>query len=227
MADDPCGDVAAVGALAEPLRRQLYDAVCARPEGVTRGEAASAAGVADHSARFHLDRLVDEGLLVADYRRPEGRGGPGAGRPAKRYRRAGREVVVTLPARSYGVASSLLAAAVDRALAGEPLSAALAEEAQSAGRAVGASYAGPRRARDLDLVERVLDGEGYEPAREDGSVIVRNCPFDALAQRHPALVCGLNVDYVTGLVEGGGCDLAVRLDPGEDRCCVRVAVPDV
>lgn len=219
---DPRGDLSAAGALVDPVRRRLYDLACSVPGGLTRSEAASRADVAEHTARFHLDRLAAEGLLATEHRRPEGRGGPGAGRPAKYYRRAEGDVVVTVPPRSYGVAGALLAAAVERALSGEPLATTLTDEAVSAGREVGASYDGPRRGGDLAVAEGVLAQEGYEPARDQGSLVVRNCPFDALARRHTALVCGLNVDYVTGLMDGAGCDLRARLDPGPDRCCVRV-----
>ena len=46
---------------------------------------------------------------------------------------------------------------------------------------------------------------------------------DALAREHTALVCGVNRDYVGGVLDGLGCDhTAARLDPGPDRCCVRV-----
>ena len=72
----------AIGALADPVRRRLYDAVCARDDGLGREEAARWAGVAPHVARFHLDKLVAEGLLSVEHRRLTGRTGPGAGRPA-------------------------------------------------------------------------------------------------------------------------------------------------
>jgi predicted ArsR family transcriptional regulator len=53
---------------------------------------------------------------------------------------------------------------------------------------------------------------------------LRNCPFDALAREHTALVCGVNLDFVGGVVDGLECaGVAARLDPAEDRCCVVVA----
>src|SRR4051794_26175263 len=86
-----------VGALAESVRRALYRYVVAQDEPVTREQAAAGIGVALHVAKFNLDRLVEAGLLDADYRRPLGVGGPGAGRPAKAYRRADTDVEVSLP----------------------------------------------------------------------------------------------------------------------------------
>lgn len=93
-----------LSALAEPLRRTLYAFVVRARAPVTREQAAEGVDVPLHVAKFHLDRLVDDGLLEADYRRPPGRGGPGAGRPAKVYRRADVEVEVSLPERRYDVA---------------------------------------------------------------------------------------------------------------------------
>src|SRR5690242_6199991 len=90
-----------VAALGEPVRRELYRFVAAQSEPVTREQAADAVGVPSHSAKFHLDRLVADRLLDADYARPVGRGGPGAGRPAKVYRRSETEVAISLPERRY------------------------------------------------------------------------------------------------------------------------------
>ena len=83
--------VAAVAALAEPARRALYAFVSGQDEPVSREQAAAGAGVARHVAKFHLDKLVEDGLLDFEFRRPPGRRGPGAGRPAKVYRRSERE----------------------------------------------------------------------------------------------------------------------------------------
>ncbi len=69
----------------------------------------------------------------------------------------------------------------------------------------------------------MLAGRGFEPTRVDDGLVLRNCPFDALAREHTALVCGVNRDYVGGVLDGLGCDhTSARLDPGPDRCCVRV-----
>src|SRR5689334_18516051 len=85
-------DFTAVAALADPVRRRLYRYVAAQQDAVGREQAAEGAGVPLHIARFHLEKLVDEGLLDTEYRRLTGRAGPGAGRPAKLYRRTAAEV---------------------------------------------------------------------------------------------------------------------------------------
>ena len=84
-----------------------------RAEPVGRDEAAAAAGVGRALAVYHLDKLVEAGLLTASYQRPPGRGGPGAGRPAKLYTRSDREFAVTVPPREYQLAARLLVQAVE------------------------------------------------------------------------------------------------------------------
>jgi predicted ArsR family transcriptional regulator len=108
--DDPA--LVSVSCLSDPVRRQLYDFVAGHPEPVGRDEAAAAAGIGRAIAVYHLDKLVESGLLAASYRRPAGRGGPGAGRPAKYYVRSAREFTVTVPPREYELAAHLLAQAV-------------------------------------------------------------------------------------------------------------------
>src|SRR5699024_7256887 len=98
----------AVAALNLPLRRRVYDHVSAHADGVNRDQTAEALGVSRSVAAFNLDRLAEVGLVEVDYRRPEGRSGPGAGRPAKWYRRAGTDVSVSVPGRHYGVAALIL-----------------------------------------------------------------------------------------------------------------------
>ena len=211
----------AIGSLADPLRRRLYDFVSGRDDGVGREEAARAVGVATHTARFHLDKLVEEGLLAVDHRRLSGRTGPGAGRPAKVYRRAATAIAVSLPERGYELVGNVFAAAVERSLDGVPLTEALAGEARAAGHRDGTAYAG--KGSELDRSADVLTHRGFEPTRSGDGLVLRNCPFDALAREHTALVCGVNRDYVGGVLEGLACDhTSARLDPGPDRCCVRV-----
>ncbi len=215
-------DAAGIGALADVTRRRLYAYVAAQPGPVGREQAATALGLAQHNVTFHLERLAEEGLLEVEFRRLSGRSGPGAGRPSKLYRRADREFAVSLPPRQYDVVGDILAAAVTRAGAGEaPLQETLQQAAHERGHDLGAA-AGPRGSRPLAAVADVLGGQGYEPRLTDDEVELANCPFDALAQRHTALVCGLNRDFVQGVADGLGChEVAASLEPAPGRCCVR------
>jgi len=208
-----------VAALADPTRRALYEYVVSRPEPVGREEAASAVGLAQHTANFHLDRLVEAGLLEAEFRRLTGRTGPGAGRPSKLYRRADREWAVSLPERSYDLVGAILASGIERARSGPaPLEEAIDEAATAAGRAIGEAAA----PGDLNRFTEVLAGQGYEPRLEDDTVLLANCPFDALARTHTALVCGLNRAFVQGVADGLGCGgLHAQLEPEPGHCCVK------
>jgi predicted ArsR family transcriptional regulator len=217
-------EIGAVAVLADPTRRRLYDAVGAASGPIGREEAAQAAAVPLHSARFHLDKLVEAGLLDVSYARLTGRTGPGAGRPAKLYRRSEVEVAVSLPRRSYDLVGGVLAAALERTLRGGDVKEALRVEAGTRGRVLGSSYDGV--GDDLDRVAGALAVEGFEPRRQGAEVCLRNCPFDALAAAHTELVCGVNLDFVAGVIDGlGGSSAQARLQPDPDHCCVRVSIP--
>jgi hypothetical protein len=62
LSDELAEQVAGVGALVEPARRELYLYVGSQREAVSRERAATAVGVPLHSAKFHLDRLVEEAV---------------------------------------------------------------------------------------------------------------------------------------------------------------------
>ncbi len=128
------GEIDAVAALKDPLRRALFLYVARASDDVSRDQAAEAAGISRALAAFHLDKLVEEGLLATTFRRINGKTGPGAGRPSKLYRRSERELSLTLPAREYELAARLLAKAME---SGRDPRAALPDVAQGAGRAIG------------------------------------------------------------------------------------------
>lgn len=229
MSDDFVEAVAGVGSLADPTRRALYLYVVAQPGPVGREAAAEALGVAVHTAKFHLDRLVADGVLEAEFRRLSGRTGPGAGRPAKLYRRAGRQLTVSLPERHYELVGHVLAAGLERAAAGsEPLDAAVREAAESEGRRIAdeAPTSGGSELDELDELDRVasvLSDRGYEPRRSPDHLALANCPFDELARQHTALVCGINQSLVHGVLDGLGCThVESCLDPEPGLCCVKV-----
>jgi predicted ArsR family transcriptional regulator len=210
-------DLERLATLRDPLRRRLYEHVRGRGEPVKRDDAAEAVGIGRSLAAYHLDKLADQGLLRTSYRRPEGRTGPGAGRPAKLYERVEDEVAVSLPARDYEFASRLMAAAAEADQSGSAAE-ALHGVARAQGRELG------RQLRGQDL-ETALRTRGYEPYRDaDGVIRLRNCPFHRLAAEHRELVCGMNHSFLQGLLDGlDRNDLAGRLDPQPGRCCVAIA----
>jgi predicted ArsR family transcriptional regulator len=227
VADDFAEQVAGVAALAEPVRRDLYRFVVAQPDPVSRDQACAGVGVPRHTAKFHLDKLVEQGLLDTEFRRLGDRQGPGAGRPTKLYRRSGREVAVTVPERRYDLAGQLLATAVEEsAREGTPVLGALHRAAAALGRRLGdqaRAAAGRRPARDqmVRAACDVLASHGYEPRAEGDTVTLANCPFHALARKHTELVCGMNLALVSAVARNGADDrLTARLDPADGRCCV-------
>jgi predicted ArsR family transcriptional regulator len=212
--------------LSEPARRALYLHVAAADDDVSRDDAARALGITRSLAAFHLDRLVDEGLLEAGYRRLSGRTGPGAGRPAKVYRRSGREISLSIPPRDYELAARVLAASLQgRGRGAHP--SALHRTAREAGAALGAEArrrAGrrPSRKRLVGRLVAILEERGFEPrVAPEGEIRLRNCPFDSLAVHYRDTVCGMNLSLLRGALDGLG---AVRLEAVPDRqpgmCCV-------
>ena len=219
-------DVPVLAALGDPVRRRLYRVVASAAEPIGREEAAELAGVAVHSAKFHLDRLAKDGLLEIGYRRLSGRTGPGSGRPAKVYRRAAREFAVSLPERQYDLLSRILATAVAEATkAGEPVAPVAVAVARKEGAAHGSSRAAEDEpgGSDLRTLTDALVPLGYEPHAEDDVLLLNNCPFHKVAQDQTELVCGLNLEFVSGVCDGlGRPSLVPELHPDPERCCVTV-----
>lgn len=214
--------LAALSGLGDPVRSRLYEFVSGRDGPVGRDEAAAAAGIGRPLAAYHLDKLVELGLLTASYQRPQGRGGPGAGRPAKVYVRSGREFSATVPPREYELAARLLAQAVESDRGGASragLHDAARQYGVELGRRSRPDSVGEAAARPA--MENVLREHGFEPWHdEEGSIRLRNCPFHQLAARHRELVCGMNLALIKGLVAGLGADgMRPALDPGPGRCC--------
>lgn len=209
-------DVAAVSTLDEPTRRRIYEFVCPKRDAVSRDDVSEALEIPRQTAAFHLEKLADAGLLDVEYARRSGRSGPGAGRPSKLYRRSRHEVRVQLPERSYDIAGELLAQAVEDAdRTGESPRACLARSAAELGREIGL----PEGVTDEELM-KVLAEAGYEPRVEGDDIVLVNCPFHALAERHTRLVCGMNLDLVSGAL--GSAAERARLEPHEGYCCVRI-----
>ena len=210
-----------LGLLQDPIRAALYRYVIAQDHDVGRNEAASAVEIQRGLAAFHLDKLAEAGLLEVTFRRLSGRTGPGAGRPAKLYRRADREAVASVPPRSYETAAALLAETVEQAGADLTLQGAAREMGERAGRQRHADVA-TEDALGGTIMEALKD-LGYEPYLDGPVVRMRNCPFHALSERFPPLICGMNHALITGLLSGLDAQSChARLDPAPRRCCVAI-----
>lgn len=213
----------ALGLLDEPTRRRLYLFVRAAGHPVTRDEAAAHARISRKLAAFHLDRLVDAGLLVpGPVLRPAPRR---RGRARKTYEPSGVALDVSIPPRQYDLAGELLAGAIESCGTRERPAAAARRVAYERGRRIG-DAARPKTPskRSLETRELVmLADQGYEPVREYGRIVLRSCPFEAIARTSPELVCGMNQALLAGALRGiGDADTEAIVAAVPGRCCVEL-----
>lgn len=216
------GDLAILG---DAVRRALYLHVSRKNVDVSRDQAARALRISRALAAFHLDKLVEAGLLETSFRRLSGRSGPGAGRPSKLYRRSSQQIDVTVPARRYELAARLLARAVSGA--GETPVAALEVAAEAWGRQIGTEARGrpgasADSARMLRSLLEALRGAGFEPRQgSNAEIVLENCPFAAIQRDAPTMTCRMNLALCRGLVAGlQASRWTASLEPGAGRCCV-------
>ena len=219
----------AVAALDDDLRRRMYLFIRSAGRPVSRDEAAAHVGISRKLAAFHLDKLVDRGLLAAHYARLGDRSGRGAGRSSKLYQPSDVEVEVTLPERRYDLVGEILVAALTDG-GDEPPREAARRIANERGRAIGDEVRSrlrlrpPGTERAMTIAEETLEEYGFEPYRgEAGGVSLRNCPFHTLSRQAPDLVCGLNREFVDGMLRGlGNESIEAVLQPTPGECCVKL-----
>jgi predicted ArsR family transcriptional regulator len=227
----PLDPVAALALLGDRLRRRLYDFVREQRDPVSRDDVAHDAGVSRKLAAFHLDKLVDGGLLqvAAAPEVPTRR----LGRPPKRYRPAPVAVAVSIPQRRYDLIGKILVKAIAAPRRSESALDAAVRAGREAGIRLGRERIGAQRPgrlgpeRTISEALGALGDLGFEPARTpDGGLILRNCPFQMLAREAPDVVCAVNHAFATGLIRGLGNDrVSVALAPRLDRCCVTLDLP--
>ena len=224
-------------ALSEPRRRAIFAAVVAAAGPVTRDDIAATCEVSRDLAAFHLDKLHEAGLLTVDFQRADGVGGPGSGRPPKRYQRADIDVQIQLPPREYELAARILVAAARASSPSGGLPAPIRAAARAEGQRLGRLRRNPSpragAAATVRAARETLTALGYQPTDEPGQIQLTNCPFHALVETDRELVCALNVAFVKGIVTGlesarrdsgsTAPTIEAHLEPGVGRCCVVVA----
>ncbi|MEU6810497.1 helix-turn-helix domain-containing protein [Streptomyces sp. NPDC046831] len=235
MASDPAVPVDLAGTaidsvsvLSDASRRRMFAFIRRARRAVTRDEAAASVGISRKLAAFHLDKLVDAGLLHARYETPGGI--RKVGRRPKVYEATGAQITVSIPERRHELLADLLLDAVLTEGADESAAQAAVRSAGQRGLLMGEAAReefrpgrlGPERG--LTVCERLLDRYGYEPVREAPTRLrLRNCPFHPLAAKAPDLVCGMNRALLTGYLAGlqvKGVQAVLAPEPGE--CCVRL-----
>jgi predicted ArsR family transcriptional regulator len=222
----------AIAALDDATRRQIYGFVRAAGRPVSREDVASEVGISRKLAAFHLDKLIERGLLDAHYARPPGRSGPGAGRTSKMYEPSGLQVDVSIPERRYDLVGELLVDAIGHERPDESAKQSALRIAAERGASLGEEvrraelHGRPGAERTLTAAAGVLEAHGFEPFRDGADLALRNCPFQTLARRAPDLVCEMNQAFLQGLIRGLGNDrveAALTRTPG--RCCVTLRAP--
>jgi predicted ArsR family transcriptional regulator len=218
--------IESVSVLGEESRRRMFAFIRRAGHPVTRDEAAATVGISRKLAAFHLDKLVDAGLLRARY------GAPGVqrrvGRQPKVYEPTDAQISVTIPERRHELLADLLLHGVLGLGDGRTAAEAATEAAADRGRRLGEQERERSRPgrlgveRGLTLCERMLDAYGYEPIREAPTKVrLHNCPFHPLASKATDLVCGLNQAFLDGFLDGlDATSVHAVLDPRPGRCCV-------
>ncbi|MGW4713756.1 helix-turn-helix transcriptional regulator [Nocardia sp. NPDC004260] len=223
--------IGAVAALDDELRRGMYRFIRRARRPVTRDEAAEQVGISRKLAAFHLDKLVDAGLLRARYEQVGGV--RRVGRTPKVYEPADTEVQVSIPERRHQVLAEILADAVLAESADETSREAAMRIARDRGAEHGQALRQQLRPgrlgaeRALTLLQSTLTDQGFEPGRESaGCLRLRNCPFHPLAAKAPDLVCGINHAYLRGFLNGLEADtVTAMLAPAAGECCVELRSP--
>jgi predicted ArsR family transcriptional regulator len=218
----------ALTVLGDPVRRAVYELVATDGGDVSRAAVAGALKLSRPLAAFHLDKLAEAGLLLVSYRRLGDRTGPGAGRPAKLYRRSAADLDLQVPARRYDLAASLLAEAVDTAGAERELHASSRRAGRAAAQEVMGSQPPVTGAAATRRLLGALRRLGYEPYRSRDGIRMRNCPFHAVAEEYPPVICGMSHAFLDGVLEGcGSAELAATIDPRPGDCCVVIRRADL
>ena len=203
--------------LGDATRRGIYITVRETPDAVTASHIAELFDIHPNVARHHLDRLVDDGYLSVTSRRPEGRSGPGAGRPAKHYSATSKEVSVQFPARRYDLLSELLVRVIEE-IAPEDAGAVAERVGHTYGRELAAEIGLPSDAgfeAAAQAVARAMMGVGFgTEAHVDQRLLVTSfCPFGTTATNHPEIVCKLDQGIVRGLMESANAPTAAVVMP--------------
>lgn len=233
------GDFAAA-LLGSPVRREIVDLLANLP--LHSGEAADTAGMttaqlAEHlglhatTVRFHLDQLVEGGLVESEFR--AGR----VGRPRKVYRFKPGASRHQSQDEAYRALAELLAESWDETENGVPLSPEQAGHRWALGHVrVDAPLPPPARSLGAwlgkvgDTVD-VLRRWGYTPeiqTRNEGRTVeltLVDCPFLALAHSKPEVVCGVHRGLLRGAMDAvGEADTEVVLRPfvSDGRCLAAI-----
>lgn len=208
----------AAAALSDELRRQMYAYIRQAHRPVSREEAAERVGISRKLAAFHLDKLVEVGLLRAHYEPVDGI--RKVGRAPKLYEPTDAELRISIPAREHDLLADILVHALlaeDENNAGREAAIQVARQRGAELGAAESKRARPGRLgaeRALTLAAGTLGRHGFEPDRISPTRLrLRNCPFHPLAAKAPQLVCGINHAFLSGFLDALGVQHHCRTSP--------------
>jgi predicted ArsR family transcriptional regulator len=215
--------------LADVRRREVYLYVSKANSPVTVNEVAERFGIHRNAAKHHLDRLLEAGLLRAEFKRVNGRRGPGAGRPSKLYSSTDTEISFSVPERHYDLLAHLLLTALTQGDDLERVGARFGHQLADAQR--------QQRPSDdaAEGIHAILEGLGFRPSVEcDGAghlwITTESCPFGWVAAEAPeGQICRLDRAIVGGVLNGYGIPTSAvvghsTIASGQGTC-VREAIP--
>ncbi|MDH3518789.1 MAG: helix-turn-helix domain-containing protein [Acidimicrobiia bacterium] len=226
--DRTIGDL--TSALGDPTRRAIFIAVRESPEPATTASIAELFEIHPNVARHHLDKLAHDGYLRVTRRRPSGRSGPGAGRPAKCYEATGKGVELHFPSRRYDLLIDLLLRTLQR-LDHEDIGSVAEAIGHEYGRELAEEIGSPQDTGYEEAVKAVasaMTGLGFDiaPDATGTKLLTSHCPFGTAATGHPDVVCSLDRGMVSGLFAAlrQPCDPVVHPHHGDEDCVTEVPV---
>lgn len=209
---------AARGPLAQPTAVHLFEALADARHPLSTSEAAEKAGVHPNSARLHLGRLAEAGLVEA------GTDQGSRGRPKKTWRVAADGLIEGRPPDSYRelaewLSRSVAVLAADRA------------EIRAQGRMIGREIVAEVDEDDgTAVLDDSLRAMGFWPRREQVEGKTRfelcNCPYRDVAESNIDVICTLHLGIAEGIVSGAGRRSRVSnfeaRDPKTAGCVIEV-----
>jgi predicted ArsR family transcriptional regulator len=213
-------------ALGDATRRSLLEALGRTTEPLDARTLANLVGLHVNTVRWHLDILVEAGIVAREATEAAGRG-----RPPYGYRLSAGTLIDGPQGVSF--LTQVLADVVART---DP---EVGSTVEQAGRVRGRALIRPRLgAKGADTEEAVgvvvqlLERLGFEPrvqrVRRGRRIAMRPCPFGELAAEHPSVVCRAHLGLMRGVLDTLRSPIeATALEPfvKPNLCLVHLELP--
>ena len=178
-------------------RQLILDALRAASDGLDTNQLAERLDLHPNTIRWHLGRLTDSGLVRATPGRTHGRG-----RPSVVYRLTGDGIARGRD--EYRLLATMLTDVVSADRTG-------ATRAYEKGLRWGRHL---RQADPHASLAQILDQQGFAAEQQGDQLEMRRCPFYALAETSPQVICTLHHGIIDGVLDEAGSEERVeRLEP--------------